>query len=294
VFLFDQIIMAAVSTEAAATRPAVLGGARLGYTHRADVGTCLTQQWVRPPLHLAKAYHEQDWAISILTSPTAGLLEGDRIEVVAIVAEGARAALISPAACRVHTMESGYAQVDQHYTVEAGAVLDVWPAPMILQKAAALRQITRLDVAADATVLLCEAISPGRAAFGEWFEFSEWRSSLRIYREGKLLSYENFSCVPGRGDLSDWRDLYPSGNYASLYYLTPEPLGGLLQALHDLEVTDAVIGASPLREGGLGLKLLAKGGISLRKAIFSVRKILVEHSQVDFPFALQRAQTFFN
>jgi len=286
--------MAAFSTEAVATRPAVLGGARLGYTHRSDVGTRLTDQWVRPPLYLAKAYHEKNWAISILTSPTAGLLDGDRLEVRATVAAGAKAALISPAACRVHTMDGGYAEVDQHYEVEAGAVLDVWPAPMILQRAASLRQITRLDVAADATVLLCEVVSPGRAAFGEAFEFSEWSSRLRVYRKGALLSYENFSCVPERGDLSDWRELYPSGNYAGLYYLTPEPLGGLVQALHDLEIADAVIGASPLREGGLGLKVLAKDGISLRKAIFSVRKLLVEHSQVDFPPALERAQTFFN
>lgn len=286
--------MASFSTEAVATRPAVLGGARLGYTHRAHVGTRLTHQWVRPPLHLAKAYHEKDWAISILTSPTAGLLDSDRLEVWATVATGAKAALISPAACRVHTMDSGYAQVDQHYTVEAGAVLDVWPAPMILQKSAALRQTTRLDVAADATVLLCEVVSPGRAAFGESFEFTEWRSSLRIYRDETLLSYENFSCIPERGDLSDWRELYPEGNYAGLYYLTSEPLEELVQTLHDLEIADAVIGASPLREGGLGLKLLAKDGISLREAIFSVRSLLIAHSKLVFPHALQRAQTFFH
>jgi urease accessory protein len=286
--------MSQISTEPAATRPAVLGGARLGYTHRADVGTRLTEQWVRPPLHLAKAYHEKDWAISLLTSPTAGLLDGDRLEVRATVAAGAKAALISPAACRVHTMDSGYAQVDQQYTVEAAAVLDVWPAPMILQEAASLRQMTRLDVAADATVLLCEVVSPGRAAFGEAFKFSEWRSSLRIYREEVLLSYENFSCVPGCGDLSDWREMHPEGNYAGLYYLTPEPLGELVQTLHDLEIEDAVIGASPLREGGLGLKVLAKDGISIRRAVFAVRGLLIEHSQVKFPHALQRAQTFFH
>lgn len=286
--------MTKISTDPVATRPAVLGGARLGYTHHPDVGTRLTEQWVRPPLHLAKAYHEKDWAISILTSPTAGLLDGDRLEVRATVAAGAKAALISPAACRVHTMDGGYAQVDQQYTVEAGAVLDVWPAPMILQKAASLRQITRLDVAADAMVLLCEVVSPGRAAFGEAFQFLEWRSSLRIYREGTLLSYENFSCVPERGDLSDWREMYPEGNYAGLYYLTPEPLGELVQSLHDLEIEDAVLGASPLREGGVGVKVLAKDGISLRKAIFAVRRLLIPHSKVTFPYALERAQTFFH
>ena len=294
VLLCNQILMTVVSKEPIVARAGVLGGARLTYTQRADVGSRLTEQWVRPPLYLAKAYHAKNWAISILTSPTAGLLDGDRLEVRATVAAGAKAALISPAACRVHTMNSGYAQVDQQYTVEAGAVLDVWPAPMILQKAAVLRQSTRLDVAVDATVLLCEVVSPGRAAFGEFFEFSEWRSSLRIYREGRLLSYENFSCMPERGDLSDWREMYPGGNYAGIYYLVAKPLGDLVQTLHDLEIADAAIGASPLNEGGLGLKVLAKDGISLRKAIFSVRKLLIEHTQIEFPTALQRAQTFFN
>jgi len=286
--------MTASATEPVVARTGVLGGARLTYTPRADVGTRLTEQWVRPPLHLAKAYHEDDWAISILTSPTAGLLDEDRLEVTAIVAAGAKAGLISPAACRVHTMDSGYAQVDQHYTVEAGAVLDVWPAPLILQAKASLRQMTRLDVAADATVLLCEVVSPGRAAFGECFEFSEWTSKLRIYREGQLLAYENFTCVPANGDLSDWREVYPEGNYASFYFLTPEPLGELVQTLHDLEIEHVALGASLLRGGGLGLKVLAKDGISLRKAIFTVREMLITHSKVSFPRALQRAQTFFS
>jgi urease accessory protein len=104
-------------------------------------------------------------------SPTAGLLENDLLEVEATVAAEANAALISPAACRVHTMHAGCATVRQHYIVESGAVLDVWPAPLILQEDASIRQFTRLDVAADATVLLCELVSPGRTAFGEAFEF---------------------------------------------------------------------------------------------------------------------------
>ena len=286
--------MGAGSTEPVTVRPAVHGGARLRYELAPRIGTRLQEQWVRPPLHLAKAYHEGDWAVSILTSPTAGLLDGDLLEVEATISQGAKAALISPAACRVHTMAYGHATVQQCYRVESGALLDVWPAPMVLQRGGALRQSTRLDVAADATVLLCETVSPGRAAYGERFEFREWRSQLRVYREGGLLSYENFSCRPERGDLSDWRALYPDGNYASFYYLTPEPLGDLVQQLHDLETPEAMIGASPLREAGLGIKILAGNGIQLRKAVFLARDLLVQHSKQSFPYALQRAQTFYH
>ena len=287
-------LMYVSSTDSLSDRIGVLGGARLLYTHAPLVGTRLTEQWVRPPLHLGKAYHEDGWEISILMSPTAGLLDNDLLEVEATVAVGANAALISPAACRVHTMHAGCATVRQHYTVESGAVLDVWPAPLILQKDASIRQFTRLDVAADATVLLCELVSPGRTAFGEAFEFSQWRSQLRIYREGSLLAYENFCCQPKHGDVADWRTLYPCGSYASFYFLSPEPLSDLIQVIHDLETPDALIGASLLREGGLGIKILALDGISLRKTIFLVRNLLISKSKLNFPQALHRAQTYFN
>ncbi|MEC8190237.1 MAG: hypothetical protein VX033_03550, partial [Verrucomicrobiota bacterium] len=41
-------------------------------------------------------------------------------------------------------------------------------------------------------------------------------------------------------------------------------------------------GANPLREGGLGIKVLARDGISLRKTIFLVRNLLIIKSKQDF------------
>lgn len=285
--------MSSAITASQSMRPAVRGGARLRYELVPDFGTRVMGQWVRPPLHMAKAYHDKAWAVSLLMSPTAGLLDGDFLELDVQVCDGAYAGLISPAACRIHTMNTGYATVQQKFVVGEDAVLDVWPAPLILQKAANLQQTTRLEVAESSTVLLCEVVTPGRAAYGESFEFTRWASSLRIVRAGKLVAYENFELFPDQGDAADWRSLYPNGSYAGIYYLTPQPLGDLVQALHQLELEDVSIGASPLRAGGLGIKVLAQDGISLRKAIFSVRNLLVPHSQIVFPSALRRAQTFF-
>ena len=139
------------------TRSAVSGGVRLKYLFE-DSGTVLKEQWVRPPLHLAKTYHEKDWAINLLTSPTAGLLEGDRLEVDCRVEAKARAALVSPAACRVHTMKDGHATIRQSYKVDAHAVLDMWPAPLVLQKNGRLIQETSLEVKDSSTVLLTEIV----------------------------------------------------------------------------------------------------------------------------------------
>lgn len=286
--------MSTVAPDLDQSRSAVSGGARLKYAPSTIGGTRLVEQWVRPPLHMGKIYTDREWAISQLMSPTAGLLSGDVLEVDVAVETDAKVALISPAACRVHTMNSGHATIRQNYTVAAGAVLDVWPAPLILQRGSSLHQSTRLELAEGASALICEVLSPGRATFGEVFEFDEWRSRLRIYQAGALLAYENFSVMPPRGDVKDWREQYPSGSYAGLYYLSPKPLETLVQDIHDLGVEAASIGASPLRAGGVGIKVLARDGISLRKAVFAVRLRLIEHSGIEFPVALKRAQTFFH
>lgn len=286
--------MPSLSLDLDVPRLGVTGGARLRYEYCAGRGTQLSEQWVKPPLHLSKAYHEDDWAISLLTSPTAGLLDGDLLEVNATIEAGARAALISPAACRVHTMESGFARVKQNYIIGAGSVLDVWPAPLILQKNSSVWQTTQVDMSCDSTLLLCEIFTPGRSAFGEAFEFSEWRSNLRIRIEGELIAYENFNCRPKISEALDWQSSYPCASYASLYFMSPEPLGGLIQSIHDIDILNTSIGASSLRSGGLGIKVLAADGICLRKAIYLVRNMLITHSNIEFPKALQRAQTFFN
>lgn len=270
------------------------GGARLAFVRREGSGTVLTEQKVRPPLHLAKTFHENDWAVSLLTSPTAGLLEGDRILLDCRVGEGARSAVLSPAACRVHAMKSGSAFIGQSIDVGAGGCLDLWPAPLILQAEASLRQETTVHLAAEASLLLTEIITPGRVARGETFCFSSWTSRLRIHREGALCAFEQFQVRPSDGDAPDWRTALPNGSYASLHAFAPELPGGLIEALHALADGKVLrLGASPLRGNGLGIKLLAADGIILRKAILAVRLLLHERAVFRFPELLRRGQTFF-
>lgn len=273
-------------------RQAVQGGVRLRYTADSKE-TNLKEQWVRPPIHLAKTYKDNGWAINLLTSPTAGLLEGDQLNIDCQVEKGAKAALISPAACRVHTMSNGEAFINQHYRVGEKAALDVWPAPLVLQSASRLRQVTKVEVESSSTLLLTEIVSPGRATYGESFEFDSWRSKLRIYRSGKLVSYENFCVKPEQNDVADWRNQFPDGPYVSIYFLTPQSTSHLIEPLNNLSNEDVIVGASSLRTGGLGIKLLAHGGLALRRSVLQVREILINASDIPFSQSLRRAQTFF-
>lgn len=284
--------MTPAATALQPSRPSVHGGVRLRYEWD-NSATTLKEQWVRPPLHLAKTYRDQGWAINLLTSPTAGLLEGDQMKIDCTADAGAKAALIHPAACRVHTMSDGEAAIRQHYRAGKEAVLDIWPAPLVLQSASKLTQVTTVEVEASSTVLLTEIVAPGRASYGESFRFHSWRSKLRIYRSGTIIAYENFQVVPQGGDAADWRARFPDGPYVGIYFLTPQPVAELTEPLNKLSTGDAAIGASPLRAGGLGIKLLARDGLALRKSMLHIRELLIKASCVAFPQTLHRAQTFF-
>jgi hypothetical protein len=66
-----------------------------------------------------------------------------------------------------------------------------------------------------------------------------------------------------------------------------------VEALHQLDIAEATIGASPLREGGIAIKILATSGIQLWRSILAVRELLIPQTGLIFPPALQRARTFF-
>ncbi len=273
---------------------AVKGGAQLFYEPREGGATRLSRQRIQPPLHLGKSHPCDQWAISLLMSPTAGLLSGDSIDINIELASDAKAGVISPAACRVHEMAHGYAQINQTLNINSKAVLDFWPAPLILQKNSRLKQKTNLNIASDAIALLCETTIPGRVASEEFFEFDSWQSSLKIERSGKLIAFENFIVCPDSGDAADWKTVTPKGSYASLYCLCPQTLNHVVEHIHEIKIKGARIGASPLHEGGLAIKVLACDGISLRAAILSLRTALIPQLKVPFPNTLERAQTFFN
>tara|TARA_A100001015_G_scaffold42163_1_gene46179 strand:+ start:591 stop:1454 length:864 start_codon:yes stop_codon:yes gene_type:complete len=275
------------------SRSAVKGGANLVYGLNSLGASALIKQWVSPPLHMSKAHQEDGFTISQLLSPTAGLLQGDLLEVEVSVQENTKAAVISPAACRIHSMDSGYAHIKQAYSVEKGGYLDVWTAPLILQSESKLKQETVLHVANGGCMLFCEIIAPGRSAFGERFAFDQWESNTRIYNNGTLINYENFTCEPQKGDVRDWQEAFPEGNYASMYLINDRDFNGFIAEMHQRETPDAVIGLSDLNRAGLGIKILAKDGVSLRKTIISLRERLFKELKLVIPPVLNRSQSFF-
>lgn len=201
-----------------------------------------------------------------------GLFEGDRWALDVRVRNNASAHVTTAAATIVHRMpDGGSARHEQRLTVEAGALLEYFPDPLILFSGSRLESRTRIRLAAGARAIVIDSFLPHRlpdddAPF-DWYE-----SELRIEDDaGELLARERFRAsgatlargVPGvSGEHRHIGTVLLLGAGAA-------PLEPLRAALAPGDRLRA--GASLLPEdAGVIARLLASDGPTLRSALHGV------------------------
>jgi urease accessory protein len=129
-----------------------------------------------------------DGALEAVTVNTAGgIAGGDRFGFTASVGEGAALSVTTAAAEKVYRSLGADACVDVRLEVAGGGRFTWVPQETILFDRARLRRSFEVNLAADASVLLAEAIVFGRAAMGEVVEQARVIDRWRVRRGGRLI-----------------------------------------------------------------------------------------------------------
>jgi len=127
---------------------------------------------------------------AIIVNTAGGVAGGDRLRLDVSLEAGARLAVTTAAAEKVYRALGEPATIDVKLSVKAGARLAWLPQETILFDRARLRRTIDIDLAADARLLLAEAIVFGRGGMGEAVHegclFDRWR--LRL--DGRLMHAE--------------------------------------------------------------------------------------------------------
>ena len=89
--------------------------------------TILARQSFRAPFHIGKSYWDGHALQVRIINPTAGILEGDELELAIKVGAGAALLLVTPAATRAFQMKAGRATCRQDFAVAAGGWLECAP-----------------------------------------------------------------------------------------------------------------------------------------------------------------------
>jgi urease accessory protein len=127
---------------------------------------------------------------AVIVNTGGGVAGGDRLRLDVTVEPGARLVVTTAAAEKVYRTLEAAATIDAKLSVGAAASLAWVPQEMILFDRARLKRAIDIDLAADARLLLAEAIVFGRSGMGEvvhdGFLFDRWR----LRRGGRLIHAE--------------------------------------------------------------------------------------------------------
>jgi urease accessory protein len=127
---------------------------------------------------------------AVLINTGGGMAGGDRADVAITLEAGAQVLFTTQSAEKVYRSGGETAKVAARVAIGAGARLEWLPQETILFEGARFARRLAIDLAADARLLLVEAVTFGRIAMGEHSIDATIRDSWRIRRAGRLVFAE--------------------------------------------------------------------------------------------------------
>ncbi|MGJ0397195.1 MAG: urease accessory protein UreD [Methylocystis sp.] len=133
---------------------------------------------------------EAEGLSGVFVNTAGGIAGGDRFDIDIAAGEGSRLTLTTAAAEKVYRTAGPAAQLNIALKAEAGSHLAWLPQETILFDRARIIRRIDIDLAEDASLLLCEIVVFGRAAMGERMQTGEFVDRWRLRRGGKLVFAE--------------------------------------------------------------------------------------------------------
>jgi len=127
---------------------------------------------------------------AMIVNTAGGIAGGDRHDLDIGVGEGATLGVTTAAAEKVYRALGPGAEIAVKLAVGAGARLTWLPQETILFDRARLMRRIEVELAADATLLMAEAVVFGRSAMGEAVTEGAFTDRWRVRRDGRLLFAE--------------------------------------------------------------------------------------------------------
>ncbi len=193
-----------------------------------------------------------------LLNTTAGILEGDRIEISLRLEKGSHAVVTTPAATRVHPTPSGEARQRTTLSLGPGAILEYLSEPVLPYAEAAFYQETEILLEEEAILFYVDLLGPGRLGRGESFAYRFYENQLRIVDPEGTIVQERFRLVPSERSLEEIGVMEGFSHLGTLYLFCPEPARrALLAAFRAIDAGDLFWGGTLLSRRGLAVRALA-------------------------------------
>ncbi|MEM6488329.1 MAG: urease accessory protein UreD [Pseudomonadota bacterium] len=211
---------------------------------------------------------------AVILNTAGGITGGDRFAWHAEAGPGAALSVTTQAAERIYRAAPGpTGRVDTRLVAGPGATLAWLPQETILFDGGALDRRLVADIAADARLLVLEALVLGRVAMGERVARGHLTDRWAIRRDGRLVFADAVALSGPVAEIAARPAVFgPHGAAASLLYAAPDAADRLAGVRAVLPATDdarAEAGASAW-DGMLALRAVARDSQRLRRLIAAV------------------------
>lgn len=256
------------------------GHLHLRAVRASDGSTALSAQSFRAPFHLSKPNWDPEAEVLHVqvVNPTAGILEGDRLESSISVDVGAALLVTTPSATRLFRMtEGGRATGHQHFEVATGAMLEVFPEPIVPHRGSTYFQETTIDSAEGSTLLFIDQLMPGRLAHGEAWSWDRLVLGLTVRRAGELILRERFDQTGASlRSLAEFSGTGAGSCFANIVLLPPadDAAPAWRSEVASLHRDGVWVGISRLRTIGWSIRIVSPDPVRLRDTLANLRETL--------------------
>jgi len=133
---------------------------------------------------------EDEGLSAVFVNTAGGVAGGDHFDIAISAGEGTRLTLTTAAAEKVYRAPDAPARLDISLKGASGAHLAWLPQETILFDRAKMLRTIDIDLAENASLLVCESVVFGRAAMGERMQSGEFVDRWRLRRGGRLVFAE--------------------------------------------------------------------------------------------------------
>lgn len=236
---------------------------RVGSRNGRDIATA---QYHQGALRVLRPHYLDDTAQVCYTvvNPGGGYLGADQYGIEIEVEGGSSLLLTTQSATKVYRTPQGEAVQRMVIRLGAGAVLEYLPDQLIAYKEASYRQQTVVDMAADASLVLCEVLTPGWSRDGKLFRYDQLRLRTEVRVDGQLRALDNLWVQPAAQPVDSLLYLQGSTHVGMLLAVDARIDRELVEQLRELSYAVASEQREPVHVGisetpgpGLAVRTLA-------------------------------------
>jgi urease accessory protein len=248
---------------------------------RVERRSVVRRAFATSPLRLLTPRNHGSAAWVYASSYGGGLVGGDELRLSVRVGPEASVFLSSQASTKVYRSRAS-ASLHLDAEVAAGGQLIVWPDPVVCLAASTYHQEQRVDLAADAGLILVDSLSSGRKASGERWQFAEYASRLTVRYDDRPILFDALRLSPAEGGLA--RRMGRFDVVSTVVIAGPrwrDASQQVLAAAADRRVerhADVLVSAAPLHDIGCLLRIAGRSAEQvsalIRGCLSSIRSLL--------------------